>query len=63
MADYNEMYSKFRLDEETKNQLNKFASRQFPFEECNCPVIIETIISDEAQKNHKDKVVTNAELV
>jgi len=63
MANYEEMYSQFRLDEETKRQLNKFASRKYPFEECTCPVFIETIISDANKENHKDAVVNHAELV
>ncbi len=63
MANYEEMYSEFRLDEETKRQLNKFASRKFPFEECTYPVFIETVISGANNEKHKDAVLNHAELV
>ncbi len=62
MTNYEEMYNQFRLDEETKKQLNKFASRKYPFEECTYPFFIKTVISDSNNEKHNDTVVNHAEL-
>ncbi|MDA3824048.1 MAG: hypothetical protein PF450_15745 [Bacteroidales bacterium] len=60
MTNYEDMYNEFHLDEETKRQLNKFASHQFPFNEITSPVSIETVISDKNKENQRNEGVNNA---
>ncbi len=64
MTDFEDMYSKFLLDEETREQLNKFANQQSSFEACTYPFSIETLVNGKkVENNNKEVVVNNAELV
>lgn len=62
MADYEKMYNQFHLDEKTREQLNQYATRKFPFDEFEHSFAIKTIVSDENNENHNIERIDNAKL-
>ncbi|MDY0282250.1 MAG: hypothetical protein RBR35_17010 [Salinivirgaceae bacterium] len=63
MQDFEKMYKRFNLEEGQISQLNKLASKQYPFYEGVGSVAIKTVVIDASEKNGVKEGGLDAKLV